>query len=118
VRVANPVWDALFLGMRTTTSINEHGSQTQYSEAVTKAGEVVNPVLLTIPQAARMLAVGRTTLYELVRGGELEVVRIGRSARVPVDAVHAFVRRRQEEGRVTLPARTSRLVASRPSERT
>ena len=34
--------------------------------------------------AARVLSVGRTTMYELVGAGEIEVVHIGRSVRVPV----------------------------------
>lgn len=53
------------------------------------------PILLTIPEAARMLAIGRTLTYELIAAGELEVVHINRAARVPRDAVHAFVTRRR-----------------------
>jgi excisionase family DNA binding protein len=41
------------------------------------------PLLLTIPQAAHRLGVGRTTLYELTNAGELEVGHIGRCARIP-----------------------------------
>ncbi len=53
------------------------------------------PILLTIPEAARMLSIGRTLTYELIAAGELEVVHINRAARVPLDAVHAFVERRR-----------------------
>lgn len=53
------------------------------------------PVLLTIPEAARKLGIGRTLTYELIAAGELEVVHIGRAARVPLDAVSDFVARRQ-----------------------
>jgi excisionase family DNA binding protein len=53
------------------------------------------PILLTIPEAARKLRIGRTTTYELISAGELEVVHIGRSARVPLDAVHRFVKRQR-----------------------
>ena len=51
----------------------------------------VVPLLLTIPQAACVLAVGRTTVYELIAAGALETVHIGRSVRVPVEALRAFV---------------------------
>lgn len=51
-------------------------------------------VLLTIPEAAAMLAVGRTTLYELIGAGQLRAVHIGRAVRIPVVEVHAFVERR------------------------
>ena len=52
-------------------------------------------LLLTMIDAARALAIGRTTMYELVAAGEIGVVHIGRSVRVPVDALHAFVERRR-----------------------
>ena len=65
----------------------------------TAAGVV--PLLLTIPQAAAVLAVGRTTVYELIGAGDLEAVHIGRSARVPVAALEDYVER-QRRGRVTV----------------
>jgi len=49
------------------------------------------PLLLTIPEAAAVLAVGRTTLYELISDGQIGVVHIGRSCRVPADAIREFV---------------------------
>jgi excisionase family DNA binding protein len=48
-------------------------------------------LLLTMIEAARVLSVGRTTMYALVGAGAIEVVRIGRSVRVPVEALQAFV---------------------------
>jgi len=55
------------------------------------------PILLTIPEAARLLSIGRTLAYELIAAGELEVVHIGRAARVPVEAVREYVERRRAE---------------------
>ena len=49
------------------------------------------PILLTIPEAARKLGIGRTLVYELISAGDLEVVHIGRAARVPLEAVRQFV---------------------------
>jgi excisionase family DNA binding protein len=54
------------------------------------------PILLTVRDAAQLLAIGRTSVYQLIADGELEVIRIGRAARIPTAAVHAFVRRRRE----------------------
>src|SRR5579871_1100229 len=48
--------------------------------------------LLTIPEAARVLSIGRSTLYELIADGRVSVVHIGRSARVPLVALVEFVR--------------------------
>jgi excisionase family DNA binding protein len=50
-----------------------------------------DPILLTIPEAARLLSIGRTLAYELIADGRLEVVHINSAARVPLDAVQAFV---------------------------
>ena len=55
----------------------------------------VAPLLLTIPQAAAVLAIGRTTVYELIGAGDLEAVHLGRSVRVPVAELHAFVARQR-----------------------
>jgi len=57
------------------------------------AAAAVERLLITVAEAGRMLGVGRTTAYELVRAGELDVVHIGRAARVPVESVHAYVER-------------------------
>jgi excisionase family DNA binding protein len=51
----------------------------------------IRPLLLTVPEAAALLSVGRTTLYELIGSGEISVVHIGRSCRVPVEAIYEFV---------------------------
>src|SRR5690349_9410460 len=57
-------------------------------------GDVVTPrLLLTIREVGRALGIGRSSTYELIAAGELEVVHIGRSARVPVASVEAFVER-------------------------
>lgn len=55
----------------------------------------VQPILLTIPDAAAVLAIGRTTVYELIGTGAISVVHIGRSARIPVASIRDFVARRQ-----------------------
>lgn len=50
-------------------------------------------LLLSVTEAARALGVGRSKTYELITAGELEVVHIGRCARVPVEAVEDYVDR-------------------------
>ena len=51
------------------------------------------PLLLTVLETARLLGVGRTTIYELISAGELEFVHIGRAARIPTSEAEAFVDR-------------------------
>lgn len=62
-----------------------------------KAATSVRPsALLTFEQTAEVLAVGRTTVQELVDRGELPVVSItGRAVRVDARDVEAFVKRRR-----------------------
>ncbi len=49
------------------------------------------PQLVTIPELARFLGVGRGKAYDLVRRGEVEHVRLGRLVRVPRAAIARFV---------------------------
>lgn len=41
------------------------------------------PELLRIPEAAALLAISRTKLYELVEQGAIPHVRVGQSIRIP-----------------------------------
>ena len=58
----------------------------------------MDQLLLTPEHAAQLLAVGRTKIYELLRTGAIESVRIGAARRIPAAALTAYVDRlRQEE---------------------
>ena len=54
--------------------------------------------LLTVPEAARRLSLGRATTYQLVRRGELPSVRVGRAVRVPARALEAWIAARTMGG--------------------
>lgn len=49
--------------------------------------------LLRVPEVARICGLSRATVCNLIRRGELPVVRIGRATRVAVEDVEALVRR-------------------------
>ena len=55
--------------------------------------------LVTIEEAAEWLSMGRTATYALIASGRLASVYIGRSRRVPVAALRAFVAQLAEDGR-------------------
>lgn len=57
--------------------------------------------LLTVAEAAAILRLGRTLVYELVLRGDLRSIKIGRARRIPVSAVDAFIRERLGELRET-----------------
>ena len=48
-------------------------------------------VLLRPEEVAEALSIGRSTVFQLMRSGELRSVKIGKSRRVPVDAVTEYV---------------------------
>jgi excisionase family DNA binding protein len=52
-----------------------------------------NPLLLTPEEAAKLLRVGRTTVYALMKTGELRPVHIGRSCRISRTELERYVRR-------------------------
>ena len=47
---------------------------------------------LTVAEVASLMRVSRMTVYRLVHSGELTAVQIGRSFRVPEQAVHEYLR--------------------------
>lgn len=47
--------------------------------------------LLTVEAAAEQLSIGRTTMYALIKAGEILTVRIGHLRRVPAVALAAYV---------------------------
>jgi excisionase family DNA binding protein len=47
---------------------------------------------LTVAEVATAMRVSKMTVYRLVHGGELPAVRVGRSFRVPEQAVHDYLR--------------------------
>jgi excisionase family DNA binding protein len=51
------------------------------------------PLLLTSEEAADVLRVGRTTVYALMKSGDLHAVHIGRSCRLPRAELERYVDR-------------------------
>ena len=47
---------------------------------------------LTVMEVADVMRVSKMTVYRLVHSGELPAVRVGRSFRVPQDALDAYLR--------------------------
>jgi excisionase family DNA binding protein len=51
------------------------------------------PMLVTVDQVAKMLGIGRTTAWELVRKQKIKSVKIGRTRRVPIEAIQEYIER-------------------------
>lgn len=52
---------------------------------------------LTVKEVARRLAVGRTTIYELIAKRELVAIRIGRARRIPESALERWLAQQIED---------------------
>ncbi|HVE47604.1 MAG TPA: helix-turn-helix domain-containing protein [Acidimicrobiales bacterium] len=83
---------------------------------VESSGGTTAPLLLRPEEAAAVLSVGRSTLYELLAAGAVESVLIGKSRRVPVAALADYVAGlRAMQGRWThAHARRAAREAGRP----
>ena len=57
---------------------------------------IPDPICVRINDAARMLGVGRTKLYELIATGEIETVKLGKATRITTASLQDLVKRRRE----------------------
>ena len=53
-------------------------------------------LLLTVPEAALRLGIGRSLMYELLASAEVESIHVGRLRRIPADALAAYVDRQRQ----------------------
>ena len=54
------------------------------------------PLLLTVRDLASLLRIGRNAAYQLVKDGDIQSIRIGRSIRIPRNALIQFVENTQQ----------------------
>jgi excisionase family DNA binding protein len=55
------------------------------------------PLLCSPEEAAQLLGVGRSQMFELIGRGEVESVKIGRLRKIPRDAIDTYVGRLRAE---------------------
>jgi excisionase family DNA binding protein len=80
-------------------------------------------LLLTTVQAGRVLSVGRTTIYQLIKTGELHAVHVGGSCRISWAELERYVTRldaaqQPAEPTVIAPRRRWRRVVDADGQRT
>lgn len=49
------------------------------------------PLALTVDQTAKVLQLGKSLVYEMVRSGQLRSLRVGRKIRIPRSALLEFL---------------------------
>jgi excisionase family DNA binding protein len=52
--------------------------------------------LLAIPDVAKLLSVGRSTVYVLINAREIETVKVANTRRVLVVSVHQYIERQRK----------------------
>jgi excisionase family DNA binding protein len=58
----------------------------------------ITPLLVRVDEAARLLSLGRSTIYEMIASGELPLVTYGTARRIPVAALEQWVAARTAYG--------------------
>jgi len=46
-----------------------------------------------VPEAAEMLSIGRSTLYQLIGSGDIATIKAGRTTLVPIESIRQFITR-------------------------
>jgi excisionase family DNA binding protein len=63
----------------------------RWSRERARSGQPVRGIPLTLPEVGRVLAISRSKLYDLLNSGNLPSFYIGKSRRVRISDVQAFV---------------------------
>ena len=60
-----------------------------------ETGEILQPLLLNVPQLATLLGLSRTKVYELIATEGLPVLKFGRAVRVSFKSLQQWVDQRE-----------------------
>ena len=76
------------------------GRQVRREQGLTEqaARSVLQPLLLTVPQVAFALGLGRTKVYELIANEGLPCVKFGTARRVPLISLQRWIEQREKQG--------------------
>jgi len=51
----------------------------------------VMPICVRIPQAVRLTGISRSRIYELLKAGDIDYVKVGNSTLILVESLHRFI---------------------------
>ena len=54
-------------------------------------------LLFSVEEAAELLGIGRTFMFQLVATGEIDSLKIGKKRKIPRDAIDGYIRRLRSE---------------------
>lgn len=53
----------------------------------------VEPLAVRVPEAVRLTGLSRSRLYQLMRTGDIEFIKVGGSTLLPYEALRSFIER-------------------------
>lgn len=56
------------------------------------------PLCVRIPATVRLTGIGRSKLYQLIRAGEIEMIKVGASTLIPMSSLRGFIERSRNGG--------------------
>jgi len=71
----------------------------RWTAANRREGSGMEKLLLRPTEAAEVLGLGRSKVYELLAAGTLPAIRVGGSIRVPAEALRRWVSERAQESK-------------------
>jgi excisionase family DNA binding protein len=57
----------------------------------TSSISAAEPISVRVPEAVRMTGLSRSRLYELMKSGDIEFVKVGSSTLILVESLRAFI---------------------------
>lgn len=58
----------------------------------------IEPLAVRVPEAVRLTGLSRSRVYELMRSGDIEFIKVGGSTLIPYDALRGFIERLRVPG--------------------
>jgi excisionase family DNA binding protein len=58
----------------------------------------IEPLLIRVEEAARILSLSRSTIYQMLDSGELPSVRCGTARRIPIASLHEWISKQLQQG--------------------
>ena len=58
--------------------------------------QMIEPIVMRVPEACRYLGIGRSTLYVLIGKREIEIIKLGSSTLVLTASLRSLVERRRK----------------------
>ncbi|NUQ17406.1 MAG: helix-turn-helix domain-containing protein [Sphingomonas sp.] len=59
---------------------------------------VAEPISVRVPEAVRLTGLSRSRLYELMKSGDIEFVKVGSSTLILVESLRGFIHDRRSSG--------------------